>query len=308
MPTFQPSVNLALSRRVSQRRRPCWRHFISCRTAYRAARLIALIGICALSPVTNAAGTAPDKGPSTAEGNTVDAVEVEHYGYSVVSRLRFDRNNFTQGLEIHDWRLYVSSGLYGQSVIRVYAFPSLELIQSVPVDPRIFAEGLTVIGDRLLLLSWRERVMLVYALPDLSLIGQSPLPGQGWGATHQGSTLWFSDGSDRLYSADIAAGGKLSALSVTLDGKPLRNLNELEWVNGEIWANVWQTDSIARVDPETGTVTGMIDLTGLLAEEDRLRDTDVLNGIAVDPVTGAIWVTGKRWPWLYEIALEKTVP
>ena len=84
--------------------------------------------------------------------------------------------------------------------------------------------------------------------------------------------------------------------------------NELEWVNGEIWANVWQTDSIARIDPETGTVTGMIDLTGLLAEEDRLRDTDVLNGIVVDPVTGSIWVTGKRWPWLYEIALEKPCP
>ena len=308
MSIFQPSVNLALSRRVSQRRRPWWRHFISYRTAYRAARLIALIGICALSPVTNAAETAPAKGPSTSEGDAVNAVEVEHYGYSVVSRLRFDRNNFTQGLEIHDGRLYVSSGLYGQSVIRVYAFPSLELIQSVPVDPRIFAEGLTVIGDRLFLLSWRERVMLVYALPNLSLIGQSPLPGQGWGATHQGSMLWFSDGSDRLYSADIAAGGKLSALSVTLDRKPLRNLNELEWVNGEIWANVWQTDSIARIDPETGTVTGMIDLTGLLAEEDRLRDTDVLNGIDVDPVTGSIWVTGKRWPWLYEIALENTTP
>jgi glutamine cyclotransferase len=226
----------------------------------------------------------------------------------MVSRLRFDRSNFTQGLEIHDGRLYVSSGLYGQSIIRVYAFPSLELIQSVPVDPRIFAEGLTVIGDRLLLLSWRERIMLVYALPDLSLIGKSPLPGQGWGATHEGSTLWFSDGSDRLYSADIAANGELASLPVTLDDKPLRNLNELEWVNGEIWANVWQTNSIARIDPSTGKVTGMIDLTGLLAEEDRLRDTDVLNGIAVDPVTGAIWVTGKRWPWLYEIALEKTAP
>ena len=302
MPIFQLAV---MNRCVSQWRLLWCRHLISCRTAYCAARLIALTGICALSPVTSAAETAPDKSPSTLEGN---AVGVEHYGYSVASRLRFDRSNFTQGLEIHDGRLYVSSGLYGQSVIRVYAFPSLEFIQSVPVDPRIFAEGLTVIGDRLFLLSWRERVMLVYALPDLALIGQSPLPGQGWGATHQGSTLWFSDGSDRLYSADIAAGGKLSVLPVTLDGKPLRNLNELEWVSGEIWAHVWQTDSIARIDPQTGKVTGMIDLTGLLAEEDRLRDTDVLNGIAVDPITGSIWVSGKRWPWLYEITLEKTVP
>ena len=273
--------------------------------ACRTVRLIAFTALCALSWVIGAAETAADASSSAPEGN---AIEVEQYGYSVVSRLRFDRSNFTQGLEIHDGRLYVSSGLYGQSFIRVYAFPSLELIQSVPVDPRIFAEGLTVIGDRLLLLSWRERIMLVYALPNLSLIGQSPLPGQGWGATHEGSTLWFSDGSDRLYSADIATGGELASLTVTLDDKPLRNLNELEWVNGEIWANVWQSDSIARIDPKTGKVTGMIDLTGLLAEEDRLRDTDVLNGIAIDPVTGAIWVTGKRWPWLYEIALEKTAP
>ena len=294
-----PVIKHAVRKLSSQVRRQSLGRRNSCRTAL----LTALTGICALSLVTGAAEVTLDAGSAATKSNAVNAKE---YGYSVVSRLRFDRNNFTQGLEIHDGRLYVSSGLYGQSVIRVYGFPSLELIQSLPVDPRIFAEGLTVIGDRLFLLSWRERVMLVFALPDLSPMGQSPLPGQGWGATHQASTLWFSDGSDRLYSADIAAGGKLSALSVTLDGKPLRNLNELEWVNGEIWANVWQTDSIARIDPGTGTVTGMIDLTGLLAEEDRLRDTDVLNGIAVDPLTGAIWVTGKRWPWLYEIALEST--
>ena len=244
------------------------------------------------------AGTAADS----------SAKAVQHYGFAVVSKLRFDRNNFTQGLEIHDGRLYVSSGLYGQSVIRVYTFPELELLHSVPVDPRIFAEGLTVIGDRLILLSWRERVMLVYSLPAMTLIGQSPLPGQGWGATHNGSVLWFSDGSDRLYSADLSADGELAMLPVTLAGKPLRNLNELEWVGDEIWANVWQTDHIARINPETGIVEGMINLSGLLADEDRLRDTDVLNGIAINPEDGAIWVTGKRWPWLYQIRLENSLP
>lgn len=150
--------------------------------------------------------------------------------------------------------------------------------------------------------------MLVYSLPDMTLLGQSALPGQGWGATHHGSVLWFSDGSDKLYSADINDGGKLSVLPVTLDGAPLRNLNELEWVQGEIWANVWQSDQIARIDPASGRVVGIIDLTGLLTDEDRLRDTDVLNGIARDPDTGAIWVTGKRWPWLFEIALENPAP
>ena len=226
------------------------------------------------------------------------------YGYEVVSRLRFDRANFTQGLEIYDGRLYVSSGLYGESMIRVYDFPGMEEMQAVPVDLRIFAEGLTVIDNRLVVLSWRERVMLVYSLPDLSLLGETALPGQGWGATHSGSTLWFSDGSHYLHSADMSGDGKLTRLPVTLAGIPLRNLNELEWVDGEIWANVWQTDEIARIDPGTGKVVGLINLAGLLPEEDRLRDTDVLNGIAIDPVTENIWVTGKRWPWLFEITLE----
>jgi len=247
-------------------------------------------------PVTTESGT-------TATASAVTTGEVTHYDYRVISEVRFDRENFTQGLEIHEGRLYVSSGLYGRSMVRVYDFPSLELMQSVPVDPRIFAEGLTIIDDRLVLLSWRERVMLVYQLPDMTLIGQSALPGQGWGATHTGSVLWFSDGSDRLFSADLAGGGKLASVSATLNGQPLRNLNELEWVNGEIWANVWQTDQIARIDPASGRVVGLIDLAGLLPEEDRLRDTDVLNGIAVDPQNGDIWVTGKRWPWLYQIEL-----
>ena len=240
---------------------------------------------------------------TTATASAVTTGEVTHYDFRVISKVRFDRENFTQGLEIHEGRLYVSSGLYGRSMVRVYDFPSLELMQSVPVDPRIFAEGLTIIDDRLVLLSWRERVMLVYQLPDMTLIGQSALPGQGWGATHTGSVLWFSDGSDRLFSADLAGGGKLASIAVTLNGQPLRNLNELEWVDDEIWANVWQTDEIARIDPASGRVLGLIDLAGLLPDEDRLRDTDVLNGIAIDPQSGDIWVTGKRWPWLYQIEL-----
>lgn len=256
-------------------------------------RTLAMVG-CLVAPTTACKAEEPE--------TRLEAVP--EYGYRVVSKVRFDRQNFTQGLEIYESRLYVSSGLYGQSMVRAYDFPSLDLLREVPVDRRIFAEGLTVIDDRLILLSWRERVMLVYDLPDLSLVGQSALPGQGWGATHSGSVLWFSDGTDRLYSADIAGAGKLNILPVTLNGEPLRNLNELEWVNGEIWANVWQSDLIARIDPQTGHVVGMVNLSGLLSEDDRLRDTDVLNGIAVDPLTGAIWVTGKRWPWLFEIALE----
>jgi len=279
----------------------CRRHpTLARRTLLTAWAVSLLVAACTVSPTDQARAAAP--------ASADEPADVTHYGYRVVSQRRFDRENFTQGLEFHDGRLYVSSGGYGQSMIRVYDFPEMTPLLNVPVDPRIFAEGLTIIDNQLILLSWRERVMLVYSLPDLTLVGQSPLPGQGWGATHQGSVLWFSDGSDRLYSADLAAGGQITVLPVRLLGKPVRNLNELEWVDGEIWANVWQTDRIVRIQPDTGEVTGVIDLTGLLPEDDRLRDTDVLNGIARHPETGALWVTGKNWPWLYEIALEKTAP
>lgn len=236
--------------------------------------------------------------------------DVAQYSYRVVSKIRFDRENFTQGLEIHNNRLYVSSGLYGQSAIRIYDFPSMRPVQTVPVDARIFAEGLTIVDDHLFLLSWRERVMLIYALPNMTLVGRAPLPGQGWGATHDEQTLWFSDGSDRLYSTVVSkkGSGQIKTLPVTINREPLRNLNELEWVKGQIWANLWQSDRIAQIDPDTGKVVGLINLSGLLSEEDRLRDTDVLNGIAVDPQTEQIWVTGKRWPWLFEIVLEKANP
>ena len=267
-----------------------------------------LAGLLLALPLTLSGAPSFGNPANAAELAPAGRAEITHYNYRVISRQRFDRGNFTQGLEFHRGRLYVSSGLYGESEIRAYDFPEMTLVQSVPVDPRIFAEGLTIIDNQLILLSWRERVMLLYSLPDLTLVGQSPLPGQGWGATHQGSVLWFSDGTDRLYSADLAAGGRVNVLPVKRAGQPLRNLNELEWVNGEIWANVWQTDEVVRIDPETGEVTGVVNLAGLLPDDERLRDTDVLNGIAQHPDTGAIWVTGKRWPWLYEIVLEKPDP
>ena len=238
-----------------------------------------------------------------AEESESEQAAVTTYGYKVMSQLRFDRANFTQGLEIFDGRLYVSSGLYGESMIRVYDFPSMGKIQAVPVDSRIFAEGLTVIDNRLVVLSWRERVMLVYSLPDLSLLGQSTLPGQGWGATHSGSTLWFSDGSHYLYSADMSDDGTLNRLPVMLEGRPLRNLNELEWVDGEIWANIWQSDLIVRIDPETGTVTGLIDLGEVIPDAVAGSLDAVPNGIAWNAETGQIYVTGKLWPALYEIRL-----
>jgi glutamine cyclotransferase len=136
-------------------------------------------------------------------------------------------------------------------------------------------------------------------------MGTSAFPTEGWGLTHANNRLYWSDGSDKIYSINAHEGGEVAHISVTLGGRPLQRLNELEWVDGELWANVWQTDTIVRINPVSGVVVGVIDLTGLLARHERQSDTDVLNGIAYDAVNKAVWVTGKRWPWLYKIGLEK---
>lgn len=233
----------------------------------------------------------------------VDAVQ--HYAARVVEKRAFDASNFTQGLEIRDQHLYVSSGLYRQSAVRVYTWPTGDKISEQALPPQLFAEGLTLMGDRLYLLTWRARRLLVLNSNTLELIGEIRLATEGWGLTHHGNNLYYTDGSDRLYVADLANDGELQTILVTLNGKPLRNLNELEWVDGEIWANVWLQDRIVRIDPTTGQVTGDIDLSQVFPPSMRPQGSDVLNGIARDPVSGELWVTGKRWPWIFRIALEK---
>jgi glutamine cyclotransferase len=189
----------------------------------------------------------PQRRPTRSE-----PAEVTDYGYRVVSQRRFDRENFTQGLEFHDGRLYVSSGGYGKSMIRVYDFPEMTPLLSVPIDPRIFAEGLTIIDNQLILLSWRERVMLVYSLPDLTLLGKALYRARAGAPPIRDRCCGSATAPTGLYSANLADGGQTHRVTGASEGKPLRNLNELEWVDGEIWANVWQTDEIARIDPDTG--------------------------------------------------------
>lgn len=230
--------------------------------------------------------------------------EAQVYDARVVDQKPFERRNFVQGLEIHDDLLMVSSGHYYRSALRLYDWPDMSLREDIPLPKEIFAEGLTRLGDRLYILTWRARRMLVYDAVSFEFLGNAGIPGEGWGITHHGSQIYYSDGSDRLFTVDGKAGGKLSIIKVTLNGKPLTQINELEWVDGEIWANVWQRDIIVRIDPSSGVVTGVIHLENLLADDDRDGTEDVLNGIARDPTNGDIWVTGKRWPWLFKIALE----
>jgi len=245
-------------------------------------RFALLFSLCVLAPVSNA---------------------VDEFGYRVTERKPQDRQNFVQGLEIVDGYLYVSSGNYGRSRLLRYRFDDGVLDTGRRVHPRLFAEGLTVFGDRVYQLTWRARMALVYSRAELEGIEWFPIPGEGWGLTNNGEELIYSDGSHRLHFLSPRTRRISRSIEVTQNGTPVPRLNELEWVDGRIWANIWRTDRIVIIDPASGEVTAEVDLSGLLPEAERRPDTDVLNGIARDPADGSIWVTGKRWPWLYRIEL-----
>lgn len=232
---------------------------------------------------------------------------VQNYTVRVTDQKPQARENFVQGLEITDGYLYLSAGNYGESRLRRYHFNELREDISRALAADLFAEGLTVLGDRVYQLTWRNQVMLVYRKSDLQLQGWLPLAGEGWGLTHRDAELIYSDGSDKLHFISPATGRILRTISVTEAGQPVTQLNELEWINGTIWANVWASDRIVIIDPASGEVTGTIDLQGLLPPHEHRANTDVLNGIAKDPADGAIWVTGKRWPWMYRIELVPAI-
>ncbi len=228
---------------------------------------------------------------------------VEQFSYRVLEQKPLAADSFVQGLQIVDGHLYLSTGLYGQSRLLRYRFEDGELLDQRHLHPRLFGEGLTVFDHRVFQLTWRARRMLVYTRQDLSPAAVFTLRGEGWGLTDNGRELIYSDGSHHLHFLDPDNGRHLRSVAVTQQGRPVAHLNELEWIDGKVWANVWQTDRIVIIDPASGEVTASVDLSGLLSPADRRRNTDVLNGIARNPADGGLWVTGKNWPWLYRIEL-----
>ena len=223
------------------------------------------------------------------------------FDISVVERRPYDRGTFTQGLLITSENLWVSSGLYGQSFVQRMDWPSGENKRQLDLPDNLFAEGIAHHEGELYVLTWRSRQMLALDPETLSVTATHRLPGEGWGLTSDGTSLWMSDGTSRI--REWRDGKFQRTLTVTLRGKPLSRLNELEWIDGEIWANVWMTDQIVTIAPTSGKITRIIDLTNLLPKSERARNTDVLNGIAHDPKANATWVTGKRWPYMYRIEL-----
>jgi len=224
------------------------------------------------------------------------------YGYTVVRTYPHDRTAFTQGLQFVDGFLYEGTGLNGRSTIRKVKLETGEVIQSRPVPAQYFGEGIVVWKDTLIELTWRSQIALVYDRESFAPRRTFAYAGEGWGLTHDGTSLIMSDGSDALRFLDPSTFAERRRIHVTAGGVPLRDLNELEYVNGQIFANVWQTDYIARIAPDSGRVVGWIDLTGILPAAER-AGTDVMNGIAYDAARRRWFVTGKLWPRLFEISL-----
>jgi glutaminyl-peptide cyclotransferase len=221
--------------------------------------------------------------------------------FRIVQVYPHDREAFTQGLLFERGFLYESTGLEGHSSVRKVQLESGRVLQKLDVPPPYFAEGLADWRNHLVQLTWVSHVGFVYDLDSFRKQSEFAYSGEGWGLTHDEHNLIMSDGSDTLRYLDPQTFRTVHKIQVQDGGESIMNLNELEYVRGEIYANVWQTDRIARISPGTGDVIAWIDLSGLLHAADRTTDTDVLNGIAYDPATDRLFVTGKRWPKLFEI-------
>ena len=231
------------------------------------------------------------------------------YAFMVKHAYPHDRQAFTQGLYIKDGVLFESTGIKGRSSIRRVQLETGRVLQKKDVPDAFFGEGIAPVGNDIVSLTWTTRVGFVYDARTFAIKRKFTYEGEGWGLTGNGAQLFMSDGTPALRVLDPATLAEVRRIQVTADGKPVANLNELEWVDGQIFANVWGSDVIARIDPASGNVVGWIDIAGLAdpAWTDMGPD-DVLNGIAWDAVHHRLFVTGKHWPKLFEIELVERRP
>ena len=226
------------------------------------------------------------------------------YGYRIVNVYPHDASAFTQGLQYLDGYFYEGTGLNGRSSIRKVTLETGKVLQQRTVPGEFFGEGITVWKNDLFELTWQSHVAFVYDRATFEPKKRFTYPGEGWGLTSDGTNLVMSDGTDELRVLDPVTFAEKRRIKVTAGGIALRNLNELEYMKGDILANIWMTDYVARVAPDSGRVTAYIDLRGLLTATER-ANTDVLNGIAYDAKQDRLFVTGKLWPKLFEIKLVK---
>jgi len=265
--------------------------------AWGLALLAAVLLMTALRPAAKAAGPAP---PAPTGSSTEVARQLR---WEVVRSTPHDPDAFIQGLVWYDGGFFESTGRYGQSTIRRVEWPSGRVLRRVDLPPDVFGEGLARVGDRLIQLTWRNGRGFVYDVPTLRLLREFRYEGEGWGLTYDGKSLILSDGTDVLTYLDPERFTPTRRLPVVWDGRPVQRLNELEFIDGAIWANVWYTNVVVQINPASGRVTSFLDLSGIRGPE-PVPEADVLNGIAHDPATRRVWVTGKLWPMLFEIRVR----
>ncbi|HTW65944.1 MAG TPA: glutaminyl-peptide cyclotransferase [Bryobacteraceae bacterium] len=241
-------------------------------------------------------------------GPASQAHVIPQYSYEVVHSYPHDPQAFTEGLFYKDGFLYESTGLEGQSSVRKVRIETGQVVQKLDLPAQYFGEGIINWKDRLIQLTYKAEMGFVYDLSSFAVKNSFTYPGEGWALTTDGKHIYMSDGTPQIRIWDPETLKETGRITVTDDDGPVKNVNELEWVKGEIYANIWTTDRIARINPATGRVIGWIDLTGLLAPADHVDGqdgTDVLNGIAYDAQHDRLFVTGKRWPKLFEIRVVK---
>lgn len=221
----------------------------------------------------------------------------------IIATFPHDSRAFTEGLLWHDGFLYEATGEPGRSSIRKVDLETGQVLKKVDIPAPIFGEGIVVWKHEIISLTWKHHIGWRWQLDNFHRLSEFHYPGEGWALTTNGKHILMSDGTDQIRVLDPETMRQIRRISVTADGRPLKNLNELEWVDGEILANVWMTNVIARIDPATGSVTGWIDLSALTAQVDPKNLDAVPNGIAWDARHKRLFVTGKDWPTLFQIAL-----
>lgn len=271
------------------------------RTLHGMKRLLATITIGCVVMSCTTEKPAPSTDASATNATKGSAPLATHLRFQIVATLPHDTMAFTQGLQVVNGMFVESTGQYGTSSIRHVNIKTGKVLKRTDLEPRFFGEGMTVLQGKAYMLTWLNQQGFIYDASTLKEIGTFRYSGEGWGLTNDGTHLIMSNGSNTITFLDPLNARVVKSIDVVLDGAPLRELNELEYIDGEIWANVWRQDVIVRIDPATGVVRSVVDCSGLLPLTEHTPSTDVLNGIAFDSVSKKLYVTGKNWPHVYEI-------
>lgn len=226
------------------------------------------------------------------------------YGHKIQKRYPHRTDAYTQGLLWHNGYLYESTGQEGQSSLRKVELATGKPIVTTLLDNHLFGEGVALLHNKFYQLTWQNNKAFVYDMENFNKIGEFDYSGEGWGLATDGKWLYMSDGSEKINVLDPDTFTRIRTLEVYTDQSKVPYINEMEWIKGELWANIYMTETIIRIDPQTGVVTGVIDMSGLLDPADITPTTDVLNGIAYDSKTGRIFVTGKNWGKLFEVSIH----